>query len=155
MGRKIQWVQKPPRGWVLYDADCGFCTRWAWRIALFVGPRGFHLAPLQAPWVHQQLARLGGRALSESELLHELRVLTADDAIYGGAEAFVFLARQIWWAWPVAALMWLPGMMSLSRAVYRWVARHRHVASPSCALAAAGGHRKPSTIVPHSRAGRA
>ena len=128
MGRKIMWVQPPPRGWLLYDADCGFCTRWAWRIALFVGPRGFHLAPLQAPWVRARLA------LSESDLLHELRVLTAGDAVYGGADALVYLARQLWWAWPVAALAWLPGMMPLSRAAYRWVARHRHRLSAACAL---------------------
>ena len=75
MARKTLWVQPPPRGWVLYDSDCGFCTCWAWRIALFVGPRGFHLAPLQAPWVRRRLALPG------SELLDELRVLTADDML--------------------------------------------------------------------------
>jgi len=78
MRRKAIWVQAPPLGWVLYDADCGFCTRWAWHLARFVGPRGYHLAPLQAPWVRQRLA------LSEEELLCEMRVLTAGDALYGG-----------------------------------------------------------------------
>ena len=128
MARKTLWVQPRPRGWVLYDADCGFCTRWAWRIALFVGPRGFHLAPLQAPWVRRRLA------LPESELLDELRVLTADDMIYGGADALLYLARQIWWARPLAALARLPGVMPLARAAYRWVARHRHALSSTCAL---------------------
>jgi predicted DCC family thiol-disulfide oxidoreductase YuxK len=146
MARKPIWVQAPPRGWVLYDADCGFCTRWAWRLARFVGPRGFHLAPLQAPWVRQKLA------LSESELLHEMRVLTADDALYGGADAFLFLARQIWWALPFAALAWIPGVMPLARASYRWIASHRHAISSTCELPRVTGGQTHSPVQPPSRA---
>jgi len=149
MARKTLWVQPPPRGWVLYDSDCGFCTRWAWRIALFVGPHGFHLAPLQAPWVRRRLA------LPERELLNELRVLTADDVLYGGADAFLYLARQIWWARPIAALAWLPGVMPLARAAYRWIARRRHRRSAACELPRVPGARKAPPILPHSRAGRA
>jgi len=134
MTGKPLWVQSPPRGWILYDADCGFCSRWAWRIALFAGSRGFHLAPLQAPWVRERLAAAAGRSLTGGELLHEMRVLTANDSVYGGADAFLFLARRIWWARPLAALAWLPGVMPLARAVYRWIARHRHTLSGSCPL---------------------
>lgn len=149
MARKTMWVQAPPRGWVLYDADCGFCTRWAWGIAHFVGPRGFHLAPLQAPWVRQRLA------MPEAELLHEMRVLTADDALYGGADALVFLARQIWWSRPIAALTRLAGIMLLARAAYRWVSRNRHRLSEACALPHVSRTGRPHAIHPHSRAGRA
>jgi len=149
MARQTMWVQEPPCGWVLYDADCGFCTRWAWRIALFVGPRGFHLAPLQAPWVRLRLA------LPEAELLHEMRVLTAHDALYGGADALLYLARQIWWARPFAALAWLPGVMPLARALYRWVARNRHRLAEACMIPRAAGQRHASTVHPSSRAGGA
>ena len=149
MARKIQWVQSPPRGWLLYDADCGFCSRWAWRIALFVGPRGFHLAPLQAPWVRERLR------LPEAELMSELRVLTAGDSLYGGADAFLFLARQVWWAWPLVALAWLPGMMPLARAAYRSIARHHHEISSACALPRLAGRTKGVSAHPHSRTGSA
>lgn len=124
------WVAAPARGWVLYDADCGFCTRWAWRLGRIVGPRGFHLAPLQAPWVRPALK------LSSGELLEELRVLTAEGAVYGGADALIFLAKQIPWARPLARAARLPGMMPLLRAAYRWVARHRHTFSRACAVGA-------------------
>ena len=135
-----QWVAAPPRGWVLYDADCGFCTRWAWRMMYFVGPRGFHLAPLQAPWVRPALK------LSRDELLEELRVLTADGAFYGGADAMLYLATQIPWARPLATAARLPGMKPLLRAVYRWVARHRHALSGSCTFGtrSAGPDPRPS-----------
>jgi predicted DCC family thiol-disulfide oxidoreductase YuxK len=123
-----KWVAAPPRGWVLYDADCGFCTRWAWRIMYFAGPRGFHLAPLQAPWVRPALK------LSPQELLDELRVLTADGEIHGGADALLYLAAQIPWARPLAFAARLPGMMRVLRAAYRWVARHRHTLSRTCGI---------------------
>jgi lipase maturation factor 1 len=125
-----QWVADPPRGWILYDADCGFCTRWAWRLARIgrVGSRGFHLAPLQAPWVRQRLG------MSEADLLHEMRVLTVDDQLYGGADALLFLARQVWWSRPLATLARAPGALPLLRALYRWVARNRYEFSPACAL---------------------
>ena len=136
-----QWVAEPPRGWILYDADCGFCTRWAWRLARIgrVGSRGFHLAPLQAPWVRQRLR------MSESDLLHEMRVLTADDQLYGGADAAVFLARQVWWTRPFTVLTRLPGVMPLLRAVYRWVAQNRHRLSEACAFTAGARRRAPSS----------
>jgi predicted DCC family thiol-disulfide oxidoreductase YuxK len=94
----------------------------------FGGPRGFHLAPLQAPWVRPALK------LSQEELLDELRVLTADDAIYGGADALIYLAEQIPWARPLAYAARLPGMKFLLRAAYRWIAHQRHTISRACAV---------------------
>jgi len=137
-----QWVAAPPRGWVLYDADCGFCTRWAWRMMYFVGPRGFHLAPLQAPWVRPALK------LSSDELLEELRVLTAEGAVYGGVDAMLYLAKQIPWSRPLARTARLPGVKPLLDAVYRWIARHRHTLSRTCGL----GRSSPgeTTRPPHS-----
>jgi predicted DCC family thiol-disulfide oxidoreductase YuxK len=117
------------RGWLLYDADCGFCTRWAWRMAPLVEPRGYRLVPLQAPWVTDRLA------LPPEELLREMRILTVDGSHYGGADAFVFLAWQILWARPFARLAGLPGIIHLLRAAYRWVARHRHCGSRVCQAA--------------------
>ncbi|HMD30349.1 MAG TPA: DUF393 domain-containing protein [Candidatus Acidoferrales bacterium] len=148
MRPSTMWVAEPARGWILYDADCGFCTRWAWRLARIgrVGSRGFHLAPLQAPWVRQRLA------MPEKDLLHEMRVLTADDVLYGGADAMVFLARQIWWTRPFTLLTRLPGVMPLVRAAYRWVARNRHRLSAACALPGAS-RRKASPSLPGTRGG--
>ncbi|HTT65221.1 MAG TPA: DUF393 domain-containing protein [Bryobacteraceae bacterium] len=144
-----QWVARPARGWVLYDADCGFCTRWAWRLMYFAGPRGFHLAPLQAPWVRPALN------LSCNELLEELRVLTADGGVYGGADAIVYLAEQIPWARPLAWAARLPGMKFLLRAAYRWIARHRHTLSSTCAAgtASSGPAASPPAAFPHGASG--
>ena len=109
-------------GWVFFDAECAFCRAWARRFGRLLEPRGYALAPLQDPRVPEVLA------LPPEQLLLEMRVLTAEGKQFGGADAFVFLASQIWWAWPLYALAQLPGMRALLRAGYRWVAARRHCA---------------------------
>ncbi len=116
------------RGWVLYDSDCGFCTRLAWRLGGALERRGFRLVPLQAPWVAERLA------MPREQLLEEMRVLTKDGTLLGGADAMVYLARRIWWATPFYAASLVPGMMSLLRWGYRWIAARRHRFSRTCAL---------------------
>jgi len=115
------------RGWLFFDGDCSFCTslaRWAGRV---LGARGYGVAPLQDPRVQELLA------LPADQLLQEMRVLTAEGRQIGGADALVFLAGEVWWAWPLFALAQVPGMPGLLRRGYRWIARHRQCASGSCA----------------------
>jgi formate-dependent nitrite reductase membrane component NrfD len=38
----------------------------------------------------------------------------------------VFLARYIWWLWPLWLISIIPGMMIPIRASYRFIARNRH-----------------------------
>ena len=117
------------RGWVCFDRDCATCT---WLARLFrpaLLKRGFGLAALQDPRV-AVLFRM-----RIEELLREMRVVTSKGEFYGGADAVVYLAKQIWWAWPVYALSRLPGMLPLLRGGYRWFAAHRHCASNACSAA--------------------
>ncbi len=124
-------------GWVFFDAQCAFCIAWARRFGPVLEPRGFALAPLQDPRVQ---ALLG---LPPEQLFLEMRVLTADGRQYGGADAFIFLARHVWWAWPLYALAKVPGVRGVLRAGYRWVAARRRCASAACVAgqgAGATGH---------------
>jgi len=113
-------------GWVFFDGQCAFCIAWARRFGPLLEPLGFALAPLQDARVQ---ALLG---LPPEQLLLEMRVLTADGRQYGGADAFLYLAQQIWWAWPLYALAKFPGMRGILRAGYRWVAARRHCTSAAC-----------------------
>jgi predicted DCC family thiol-disulfide oxidoreductase YuxK len=114
------------RGWVFFDRDCSICTSLARRFRRPLELRGFGLAALQDPRVQALLA------LPLDDLLWEMRVATADGKIYGGAEAIVYLARQIWWAWPLYAVAKLPGVPRILDAGYRWFADHRTCASGFC-----------------------
>lgn len=122
------------RGWLFFDAECGFCTRIARWLAPILHRRGMAVAPLQDPRVG---ALLG---MSRDELLREIRLLLSDGRHFGGADAVVALAREIWWARP---LVWLAkprrGMEAL-RAGYTHIAAKRSCAAHACALPQAPRH---------------
>ena len=112
------------KGWLFFDAECDFCTRSARWIAPILGRRGMAVAPLQD-------ARVGALlGMNKELLLMELRFLLSDGKQYGGADAVVAVAREIWWARPLVWFAKLPGAMKLLDSGYRWVASQR-----SCAAA--------------------
>jgi predicted DCC family thiol-disulfide oxidoreductase YuxK len=104
---------------VFYDADCPVCSRWAVRAEPFLARKGFRFRPLQSDFARRVLR------LPLDRMLEEMRVVGENGAIYGGADAFVFLARCFPWSRPVAALAGLPGMRPLLRRIYRHIASHR------------------------------
>lgn len=114
------------RGWLFWDAECTFCTRIARWLAPMLEQRGMALAPLQDPRVGELLG------MTREELLREMRFLLSDGSQYGGADACVALAREIWWAAPLVWISKIPGMMEILRKGYRSVAASRSCASVSC-----------------------
>jgi len=96
--------------WVFYDAKCAFCSAWARRMERILKGRGFVFRPLPAP-------------------AEEMKVVTATGETTGGAAALVYLARRVWWIWPLWAISRLPGMMGLLARGYRKLARQRNCLS--------------------------
>ena len=115
------------RGWLFFDAQCGFCTRIARWLEPVLNRRGLAVAALQDPRVG---ALLG---LRRQELLLELRFLLSDGTQHGGADAVIAVAREIWWARPLVWLSLIPGMTEALHAGYRWIAEQRNCAAASCA----------------------
>ena len=99
-------------GWLFYDSHCSLCTATAGRFRDTLARRGYRLVP--------------------SGLWPELRLLTSDGHTQGGADAVFYIARRIWWAWPLWALAQLPGMRRLALVVYRWIAAHRYILFGRC-----------------------
>ena len=120
--------RRASRGWVCFDRSCSICTSLASRFERTLEKRGFGLAALQDP----RVATLLG--LPPDQLLHEMRVVTANNELYGGADAIVFLARQIWWAWPLFAAAKIPGLPRILDAAYHWFADPLHCSSSTCSL---------------------
>jgi predicted DCC family thiol-disulfide oxidoreductase YuxK len=115
-------------GIVLYDGQCGFCSRWVKRWERTLARRGFEIASLDEPWVAEQLKQ------SHEELVTDIRLLTASGQLISGADVYLYVARRIWWAWPFYAVFSLPGFNRLIHAGYRWFARNRYMVSRSCKL---------------------
>jgi predicted DCC family thiol-disulfide oxidoreductase YuxK len=114
------------RAWLFFDAECRFCTRIARWLAPILQRRGIAVAPLQDERVGVLLG------LSKTELMREMRVLLGDGRPYGGADACVALAREIWWARPLVWLAAIPGVMEWLRAGYRAMAARRSCAGTNC-----------------------
>jgi predicted DCC family thiol-disulfide oxidoreductase YuxK len=108
--------------WMLYDADCAFCVMLARLIEESLARRGVGIKPLQDAWSR---VRLAGFGVAPEHIPDEVRVITADDRLIGGGDAFVYLARKIWWTWPLWLFSKLPGGLALIRVAYRFVAKHR------------------------------
>jgi len=121
------------RGWLFYDAECGFCTRVVRWLAHPLHKRGLAIAPLQDPRVGELLG------LSREELLRAIRLVMSDGQQFAGAEVFVALARELWWLRPLAWIPSLSGGSSLMRVMYAWVASRRQCRSASVRLSASTG----------------
>lgn len=114
------------KGWLFFDAECGFCIRVARWLAPILERRGFGVAPLQDPRVG---ALLG---MSREELLLELRFLLSDGKQFGGADAVFAVAREIWWLRPLVWVSTLPGVLPLLHKGYHWVAARRSCSASAC-----------------------
>ena len=107
MNSVITEITDTSGGCVFYDAQCRFCTTWARRGERWLGKRGFRFAPLSEP-------------------ADEMKLVTNSGEVIGGARAVVYLARQIWWAWPLWAVSRIPGVLGLLECGYSRVAAGRY-----------------------------
>lgn len=103
---------------LIFDGDCGFCTRVATWLGTVVAFRA-------APW---QSVDLGSYGISTAAA--QLSVWLVDDGgvVASGAGAFSELLRHSpWRRWRVAgAVIGFPVLRALASGVYRLVARFRH-----------------------------
>ena len=123
---------RKPAGWVLYDARCPLCSRGARRLGCVASHRGYRLTPLQRRWIQDLLSARPG------EVGDEMMLLLPDGRLFGGIDAYLQLARHVWWARPLAALAWVPGVRAAAGALYRWIARNRYRISGACGLGRCG-----------------
>jgi predicted DCC family thiol-disulfide oxidoreductase YuxK len=131
MSASIKSGQTPREGWILYDGACGFCFRWVHFWEPVVERRGFGIKDLQSASAE------GSVNIPAENLLDDIRVLTAQGTLQSGAEAYLYVARRIWWAWPFYALFTLPGFHWLLLLGYRWFNQNRYRISRACPLPAA------------------
>ena len=125
------------QGWILYDGQCGFCYRSVhlWQAA--VERRGFGVKDLQSAQAE------GVLQVPRDNLLDDIRVLTPEGKCASGADAYLFMARRIWWAWPFYAIFSLPGFNWLLWRGYRWFNRNRYRISRHCPLPQQAGAARP------------
>lgn len=107
---------------LLFDGDCALCRKsvgflrkldWLGRLD-YVNARDTSQPVLQQPGVAQ------------APLLEQMHLLAPDGKqLFGGFKAFRWLAWRLPVLWPVAPLLYLPGVPTLGQRVYLWIARNR------------------------------
>ena len=115
------------RGVVLYDRECGFCSRWVpyWQPTL--NRAGFDVAPLQGP----QFSRDINLDAPES---WDLTLVLPGGRRLLGADAYRHVMRRIWWAYPLYLLSIAPGLRRVFNWGYRTLAQNRYCVSRACGL---------------------
>jgi predicted DCC family thiol-disulfide oxidoreductase YuxK len=115
------------RGVVLYDGDCPLCQR---TVAIlkkldWLGRLAFQNCRDEARWPPS------AQPLVLSRLLEEMHVVTPDRRrTYAGYAAFRWIAWRLPLAWPLAPLLYVPGVLWLGNKAYLWVARRRMRLAP-------------------------
>lgn len=103
---------------LVYDGDCGFCTRSA-GLARRILPASCEVSTWQAT----DLGRFGA---TPERAQREVLWVSADGSVVGGAGAVAAALRAAGFPWAVLGLLLqLPPVSRLARPVYRLVARHR------------------------------
>jgi len=118
----------PREGWILYDGGCGFCFRWVHFWKKVVEARGFAVKDLQSASAE------GILQVPQEHLLDDIRVLTRSQKLESGADAYLYVAQRVWWAWPFYAIFSLPVFNSMLWWGYRWFNRNRYRISRHCPL---------------------
>ncbi|HET6153649.1 MAG TPA: DUF393 domain-containing protein [Marmoricola sp.] len=104
-------------GRLVYDADCGFCTRSATWLA-----RGTGNDPV--PWHTVDIGRAG---ITQAVADANAGWLVGDRVtVVGGAAIAEAMRARGGWTAPLGRVMLLPGVRLLVRLVYPVIARNRH-----------------------------
>jgi len=122
---------------LIYDGDCGICTR----LAGFAGRR---LRPRAEVRASQELD-LAAYGVTAAQCAEALQLVTAEGRVYSAQDAvarLLLISRPVWR--PAGLVLLLPGVNALAGVAYRWVARNRYRlpgASVACAVPPAGQPR--------------
>lgn len=118
---------------LVYDGDCAFCSS----SVRFI-ERRIRRHPRLEPWQRLDLASLG---LTREQCEEAVQWIGADGRTASGHEAIGRLLVQAGGAWGWGGRFILaPGVRSVARVVYSWVARNRHRlpgGTPECGLPSA------------------
>jgi predicted DCC family thiol-disulfide oxidoreductase YuxK len=117
---------------VLYDSDCSFCSRSIGWLRSWDRRGALDYVPFNARAGRPELERIEDAALQRASHL-----VLPDGRAFAGGAAVPELLRHLPGGFVLRPLSLLPGMPSLTRTVYDWVARRKHGVpgeSPECRL---------------------
>jgi len=128
---KVATEPKEPRGWLLYDEECGVCHQVVPRFEKTLRKRGFAIAPLQSERVRRRLG------FPQNDMV-SIRLLLRDGRQIVGADVYRYVMKRMWWSYPVYVLSVAPLLRQAFDWSYRTFAANRYWVSKACGLPGAG-----------------
>ena len=105
---------------LIYDGDCGMCTRWMERVRRWDRGGRIEVLPLQSPDVVQRFPSLARTALMEA-----MHFVEPDGRVSRGAGAAERMLGVLPLGWGIGWLFHLPLARPVADRIYGWVARNR------------------------------
>ena len=117
-----------PKGWVLYDGQCGFCTGGIARFKPMLAHYGFLCEPMQSDWA--------ARILEVDPIGQQqgIKLYTDKQQLFNGVDTFLEITKEIWWAVPIYYLAFLPGIKPIAQIIYAQIAKNRYKLAGQCTL---------------------
>ncbi|WP_211250989.1 thiol-disulfide oxidoreductase DCC family protein [Phycicoccus jejuensis] len=117
---------------LLFDGDCAFCSS---SVRLLLRLRRSPADYAVEPWQQVDLGPLG---VTEQACTEAVQWVAADGRVSSAQDAVAraLLASRPW-VRPLGALVLVPGVRQVARAIYFWVARNRHRlpgGTPACSV---------------------
>ena len=105
---------------VLFDGDCGLCTRAAARLERWAAPGAIEYVSFREPGALRRFPQV-----TAADCERALQLVLPGGRVFSGAEAvFRALATRVWLR-PMLWVYLVPGIRQATDAVYRLIARNR------------------------------
>ena len=109
---------------VLYDGDCSLCTFQMRVITWLDWFNTVSLIPIADPRTREIAPRL-----TRTDLHEAIHCVALNGRIHRGARCLRFIGMRMPLAFPIALLMWIPGVIDVAELFYRWLSRNRYLLS--------------------------
>ena len=114
-------ADEPSAAVVIWDGQCNFCRSQVERLSRFDSGERLAFISLHDPRVAERYP-----SLSYEQMMAQMWVVTPNQQMFGGADAFRFLSRYLPRLWWLAPVMHIPLAMPLWRYLYRVIANRRY-----------------------------
>lgn len=114
---------KSSKGFILYDGDCSLCCNAA-QVCRRIFKGRFVCRSIQSS--------LELLPKDRRTVITEMFFVTPQEEVFGGAQAWVAIARRVWWLKPFAWFSLMPGAMTFLGWIYRYIAKRRYCISDAC-----------------------
>ena len=105
---------------ILYDDGCPLCTFQMRVVTWLDWFNTVSLLPISNPRAAEIAPQLTREALLEA-----IHCVARDGKIHRGARCIRFIGMRMPLGFPVALVLWIPGVIWIAEHVYTWISRHR------------------------------